>query len=138
MSYNYLTERKVKDMTEEEQRRIIAKNIRRYLDLRHMQQKELAKAIGEKPGAVNTWCMAKATPPVSKIEKLAEFFGCLKTDLIDDHSAQTVEEEYDEVVFKLGMTDEFFQRMAIDYYHLSPEEKENFKNFYEMFVMRKG
>lgn len=123
-------------MTEDEQKRIIAKNIRRYLDLRHMQQKELAKAIGEKPGAVNTWCMAKAMPPVSKIQKIADYFGCLKSDIVDDHSNQTVTEQYDEVVFKLGMTDEFFQRLAITYYHLSPEEKETFKEFCERFIMK--
>ena len=124
-------------MTSEEQKRIISKNIRRYLDLRHMQQKELAEAIGEKKNTVNTWCTGKAEPPANKVQKMAEFFGCTITDLVDDHSNQTVTEQYDEIVFKLGMTDEFFQRMAIDYYHLSPEEKENFKNFYEMFVMRK-
>lgn len=124
-------------MTSEEQKRIISKNIRRYLDLRHMQQKELAEAIGEKKNTVNTWCTGKAEPPANKVQKMAEFFGCNITDLVDDHSNQTVTEQYDEIVFKLGMTDEFFQRMAIDYYHLSPEEKENFKNFYEMFVMRK-
>lgn len=123
-------------MTNEEQARIIAKNIRRYLDLRDMQQNEFAKAIGESPAVVNNWCQAKNVPSVRKVQKIADFFGCLKTDIIDDHSNQTVTEQYDEVVFKLGMTDEFFQRLAITYYHLSPEEKETFKEFCERFIMK--
>lgn len=123
-------------MTDQEQKEIIAKNIRRYLDLRNMQQKEFAQAIGETPAVVNTWCQAKSMPPVRKVQKIADYFGCMLTDIVDDHSNQTMEEQYDEVVFKLGMTDEFFQRLAITYYHLSPEEKETFKEFCERFIMK--
>jgi len=123
-------------MTSEEQKRIISKNIKRYLSLRHMQQKELAKAIGENVTTVNTWCTGKIEPPASKVQKMAEFFGCMMTDLIDDNSGKSPSEQYDEITFKLGMTDEFFQRLAITYYHLSPEEKETFKEFCERFIMK--
>lgn len=71
-------------MTEHEQRRIFAENLKYYIALNKKTQKEVASDIGESPQSVNNWCKGIAMPSVSKIQKLADYFRIGKSDLVDD------------------------------------------------------
>jgi len=70
-------------MERDEQARIIGANITRMLNERNEQQVEFAKAIGENPTTVNMWCSGKSIPRFSKLEKIANHFHCLKSDITD-------------------------------------------------------
>ena len=72
--------------TAENEKRILARNINRYLSLYNKNQKEVADAIKVSPQTFNTWAQAKAYPRAGKIQSLADYFGIAKTDLIDDKS----------------------------------------------------
>ena len=51
-------------------------------------QKELAEIIGVSAPTMNDWLQAKKYPRIDKIEKLANYFGILKSDLIEEKSEE--------------------------------------------------
>lgn len=63
---------------------IMATNIRRYLELRHMSIKELAAAIDVPYNTVGDWTRAEAYPRIDKIERMANVFKITKADLVED------------------------------------------------------
>lgn len=71
-------------MTEEEQKRVFSKNIRRYIEESGKQQKEIANDLGISPTTFNTWCVGKILPRAGKIQMLADYFKIGKSDLLDD------------------------------------------------------
>lgn len=78
-----------------ENKEIFARNLRRFLDARGMQDKDLVEVTGASQTAISDWLNAKKYPRIDKIEKMAVFFGVKKSDLIEE---QTRDEH--EVVIK--------------------------------------
>lgn len=74
-------------MTDEEQKRIFAKNLTYYISLSGKQQKEVAKDLGYSPTTFNTWCVGKIIPSAGKIQHIADYFKIGKSDLLDDKSS---------------------------------------------------
>jgi repressor LexA len=75
-------------MDDNEQKRIFTKNLRRYMDLVDKPQSEVAKSIGVSPQTFNTWYKGIALPRMGKVQALADYFHCNKSDLIEDKSEQ--------------------------------------------------
>ena len=73
-------------MTDEEQKKIFSKNLNFYISNSGKQQKEIAKDLGISPTTFNTWCVGKIMPRMGKVQKIADYFGIGKSDLIDDKS----------------------------------------------------
>lgn len=74
-------------MTDEEQKKVFSKNINFYISQSGKQQKEIAKELGYNPTTFNTWCVGKIIPSTGKIQKIADYFGIGKSDLLDDKSS---------------------------------------------------
>ena len=66
----------------------MAKNLAYYVEKSERTQKELAEVVGVAASTFNDWMKAKKYPRIDKIEILAEYFGILKSDLIEDASAK--------------------------------------------------
>lgn len=60
-----------------------AKNLTHYVEMSGKDQKEIAEDIGVAPSTFNEWVKAKKYPRIDKIEMLANYFGVLKSDLIE-------------------------------------------------------
>lgn len=71
-------------MTDEEQKKIFGKNLSRYVELSGKDQKDVAKELGYAPTTFNTWCVGKIIPSMGKVQKIADYFGIGKSDLLDD------------------------------------------------------
>ena len=121
-------------MTDEEQRKIFAKNLNYYISNSGKQQKEVAEELGFPQTTFNTWCTGKIMPKMGKVQAIADYFKVLKSDLIDDKTFKEPSEEFLEIVAKLGTDDEQFQKIIIDYYHMSTEKKKVFCEFFNTFV----
>ena len=63
---------------------VFAKNLRMYMDNAGKNQKEMAAIVGVSAPTFNDWLQAKKYPRIDKIELLANYFGILKSDLIED------------------------------------------------------
>lgn len=71
-------------MTEDEQKKVFARNLNRYVDMSQKTQREIAQAIDVSPQTFNTWCQGIAIPRMGKVQRLADYFNIGKSDLIDD------------------------------------------------------
>lgn len=71
-------------MTDEQQKKIFAKNLSYYIDLNQKQKKELAKHLGISSSTISMWLSEKNMPPVSTIQKIADYFMIGKSDLVDE------------------------------------------------------
>ena len=65
---------------------VFAKNLKYYIDNSGISQKDLADAIGVSAPTLNEWLKSKKYPRIDKIERLANYFGILKSDLIEEKS----------------------------------------------------
>ena len=67
---------------------VFAKNLRYYMESRGKSQKELAEIVGVSAPTVNEWLKAKKYPRIDKIEILSNYFGILKSDLIEEKTEE--------------------------------------------------
>lgn len=67
-------------------KQVMAKNLNYYVERSGRTQKELAEVVGVASSTFNDWCKGKKYPRIDKIEMLANYFGILKSDLIEDKS----------------------------------------------------
>lgn len=91
-------------------KKIFARNLRRYMELSGKNQKELAEIAGVTPPTFNEWINEKKFPRIDRIQRLADYFGILKSDLIEDK--MTDEKEADNealagIIVRLRMNEDF-------------------------------
>ena len=92
---------------------VFASNLKRYMEQRGKTQKELAEIVGVSAPTMNDWIKAKKYPRIDKIEILADYFGILKSDLIEDEKNKPVEND--------GLSENM--RALIDFAKSVPEDK---------------
>lgn len=99
---------------------VFAKNLRKYMESKGITQKELAEKIGVSAPTMNDWLQSKKYPRIDKIEKLANYFGILKSDLIEEKS-----EEHFEIQKNNNVITDIIIRLRTDSDFLSLVEKLN-------------
>ena len=62
---------------------VFAMNLAKYLHRSGKSQREMAEIVGVSSSSFNEWMMAKKYPRMDKIEFMANYFGILKSDLIE-------------------------------------------------------
>lgn len=71
-------------MKAEENKQIMAKNIQRYMDQRGISRQQLCDALDIKYTTLRDWLKGITYPRIGKVEAMANYFGCEKSDLIED------------------------------------------------------
>ena len=71
-------------MSEIGNRAVFANNLVRYIERSGKTQKDVAAIVGVAQSTFNDWCKGKKYPRMDKVEILANYFGILKSDLIED------------------------------------------------------
>ena len=79
-----------------ENKDVMAANMRRYMRINGKTRHEVCKALGIPYSTFSEWITGKKYPRIDKIELMANYFGCEKSDLIEDKSKQPVENELSE------------------------------------------
>lgn len=74
---------------------ILAKNLAYYVERSGRTQKEIAEVAGVAASTFNDWMKAKKYPRIDKIEILANYFGILKSDLIEEKMTEEKEKDND-------------------------------------------
>lgn len=72
---------------------VLSKNLRYYMESRGKNQKEMAEIVGVSAPTMNDWLKGKKYPRIDKIEILANYFGILKSDLIEDRKEQPTDND---------------------------------------------
>lgn len=66
-----------------ELKKTMAQNIERHLKKADKTQRDMCKDLAFKENTVSDWLNAKTYPRIDKIEMMANYFGCKKSDLIE-------------------------------------------------------
>ena len=95
---------------------VMASNIKYYMSVKGINAKELSKALKVPYTTVLSWIKAEYYPRIDKIEMMSEYFGILKSDLIEDKQKQPTQSELSnkkrEFIKKVeGMTDAQIERL---------------------------
>lgn len=69
----------------------MAKNIRRYVAKKGINLTILSDAINVPYNTVNNWANGVSYPRIDKIERMSEFFGCTKADLVEEEATLRAE-----------------------------------------------
>lgn len=67
-----------------ENKEIMAKNIRKYMEYKGVNSTEVCSALNFKHNTFSNWINAKIYPRIDKIEMLAQYFGISKAALVED------------------------------------------------------
>lgn len=67
-----------------ENKEVMARNIRYYMSLNKINSTEMCKTLGFKQSTFSNWINAKIYPRIDKIEKMANYFGISKADLVEE------------------------------------------------------
>lgn len=68
---------------------IMAKNIKRLMDLHRKERSDICKDLGFKYTTFTDWINGKTYPRIDKIEMMANYFGVSKSELVEDKSIDT-------------------------------------------------
>ena len=72
---------------------IFAENLKRYMEINNKSRKEVSAALGVSYYTFTDWVNGKKYPRMDKVEMLANYFGILKSDLIEEKTEQQREDE---------------------------------------------
>jgi transcriptional regulator with XRE-family HTH domain len=98
----------------------MAKNLSYYVGISGKTQKELSEIVGVAASTFNDWLKGKKYPRIDKIEILADYFGILKSDLIEEKSKDRVEMQKNNAIISDAVV-----RMRMDEDFMSIVEKLN-------------
>lgn len=91
-------------------REIFSKNLKYYMEKKNITQKEMAEIVGVATSTFNDWMKAKKYPRIDKIEIMANHFGILKSDLIEEKMTAEKSKKNDalaDIVVRLKTDNEF-------------------------------
>lgn len=100
-------------MTEKDLNMLIAKRIQHYMEAKNKTQADLAEFMGVSQATVSNWCNGVKMPRMDKIDRICEFFGVSRTDLmaekpeekpgyyLDPEAAEIAQEVYDRPELKM-------------------------------------
>ncbi len=72
-------------------KKIFATNLKKYMALNEKSRKDVSEALGISYYTVTDWVNGKKYPRMDKVEMLADYFGILKSDLIEDKTEEQKE-----------------------------------------------
>ena len=85
---------------------IFASNLKRYMDIKKKSRREVSEAIGVSYYTFTDWVNGKKYPRMDKVEKLADYFCILKSDLIEEKTIQNSPKEMAELHFEMVMDED--------------------------------
>ena len=121
-------------MTDEEQKRVFAKNLNKYIALNNKQQIDVAKDLDISPTTLNTWCKGNSMPSTGKIRKLADYFRIGMSDLTDEKHKENIDVEYSDITMEIGISDDRFKKIIIEYSKMPADKKDLLCDFFEKFI----
>ena len=71
-----------------ENKEIFAKNLKRYMNENGKSRRDVCQALGFSYYTFSDWVNGKKYPRMDKVEMLANYFGILKSDLIEERTPE--------------------------------------------------
>lgn len=112
---------------------IFATNLKKYMALNKKSRRDICDALGFSYYTFSDWVNGKKYPRMDKVELLANYFGILKSDLIEEVSEEREEMQKNndivsDIVLKLRTDIEFLELVTV----LHSLEKEKIQGVKQM------
>ena len=123
-------------MQTEENKKIMARNIKRYMDQKGVTNQQLCEDLGFKYTTFLDWIKAVTYPRIGKIEAMADYFGILKSDLIEEKMTEEKEKDNEllaEIIVRMRMDDEF-RSLVESLYLLDADKIQGVKQLLQAFA----
>ena len=92
---------------------VFSRNLRRHLEQSGKMQKEVAAAVGVSTGTFSDWLKGRAYPRMNKVQRLAEYFGIMMSDLVENENVRTE-----------TISDK--EQLVLDLFHKIPDDRKDF------------
>ena len=89
---------------------IMSRNLKRLMEENSVSAKELSKKLNFPYTTLLSWLKAENYPRIDKIEAMADYFGVLKSDLIEEKMTEEKEKDNDilaDIIVRMRMDEEF-------------------------------
>lgn len=96
---------------------VFAHNLKKQMELKGVSRKDLSEAFGISYFTVTAWVNGTKYPRMDKVEMLANFFGVLKSDLIENKASEAKENPG-----KIILTEA--EKELLEVFRLIPEEQQ--------------
>lgn len=113
-------------------KKIFASNLNHYMKINGKSRREICEALGLSYYTFTDWVNGKKFPRMDKVEMLADYFGILKSDLIEDKSLNDRIKEAPAVMAERHievLMDEDIMEIFEDFKKLDAKEKAIVKKF---------
>lgn len=111
-------------MTSLGNKEILSKNLKHYIERSGKDRRELAETWGFPYSTVTDWINGKKYPRIDRIEIMADYFGILKSDLIEEKLTEEIKKDNDtisSIVVRMTMDKDFLAAVE-SLYALDPEQ----------------
>ena len=108
-------------MNTESNKKIMAANIKRYMESKGVTNQQLCDALGFKYTTFMDWIKAVTYPRIGKVEAMANYFGCEKSDLIEEKLTPEKEKDNDTLasIIVRMRTDQKFRSVVESIYNMN-------------------
>lgn len=72
------------------QRDVMSRNLKRLIKSKGIDQRQLAEHLGISEMSVSNWVKGNKYPRINNIQKMADYFGVKKSDLIEDKTEKNI------------------------------------------------
>ena len=123
-------------MQTEENKKIMARNIKRYMEQKGVTNQQLCEDLGFKYTTFLDWIKAVTYPRIGKIEAMADYFGILKSDLIEEKMTEEKEKDNEllaEIIVRMRMDNEF-KSLVESLYLLDSDKIQGVKQLLQAFA----
>ena len=122
-------------MTSLGNKEILSKNLKYYIERSGKDRRELAETWGYPYSTVTDWINGKKYPRIDRIEVMADYFGILKSDLIEEKMTPEIKKDNDtisSIVVRMTMDKEFLA-VVESLYALDPEQIKGIQGMLKAF-----
>ena len=103
---------------------ILSKNLKYYIERSGNDRRELAETWGFPYSTVTDWINGKKYPRIDRIEIMADYFGILKSDLIEEKMTEEIKKDNDtlsSIIVRMN-TDKDFLAVVESLYALDSDQ----------------
>lgn len=120
----------------DENKKIMANNIKKYMEIKGVTNQQVCDALGFKYTTFMDWIKAVTYPRIGKVEAMANYFGCAKSDLIEDKLNEEDQKKNDtltDIIVRMRMDEEFLA-LVESLYPLDSEKIKGVKQLLNAFT----
>ena len=122
-------------MDDNRNKQIMASNIKRYMEMKGVTNQQLCDALDFKYTTFMDWIKGVTYPRIGKVEAMANYFGCEKSDLIEEKMTEEIKKDTDTIssIVVRMTTDKDFLAVIESLYALDAEQIKGIQGMLKAF-----